>query len=192
MPVDVSQYTGAWDYDALPENVRLGKDCILERRDSFERFRSRQRPGLVLGERVRVLTWTTFNVEPSGAVTVGDDTVLLGAIFMCAKSIQIGARCHVSYNVTITDCDFHPIDVASRRRDAIACSQTGNRSDRPRLLTRPVIIGNDVTIGTGAIILKGVHIGDRARVAPGAVVSRFLPADSIAVGNPATITEQKP
>src|SRR4051794_23601687 len=109
--VNIDEMTGTWDYATLPPNVRLGKGCFLERRDAFSRFRSQQSPGLVLGERVRVFTWTTFNIEPTGAVTVGDDTLLVGAIFMCAEAISIGARCVVSYNVTIADCDFHPIDV---------------------------------------------------------------------------------
>jgi acetyltransferase-like isoleucine patch superfamily enzyme len=190
--MDIGEFTGAWDYRTLPDNVRLGKDCILERRESFARFRSCKHPGIVFGDRVHVLTWTTFNVEPSGVIMVGDDTVLVGAVFLCAGLIQIGARCAVSYNVTIADSDFHPIDLTARRRDAIATSPTGNRSDRPPLVARPVIIGNDVTIGTGAIILKGVQIGDRATVAPGAVVSCFVPADTLAIGNPATIAELTP
>jgi len=190
--MDIGEITGAWDYGMLPDNVCIGANCFLERREAFDRFRSRQRPGLVLGDRVRVLTWTTFNVEPGGTVTVGDDTLLVGAIFMCAESIRIGARCTVSYNVTIADSDFHPIDIEARRRDAIATSPTGDRSDRPQLMTRPVIIGDDVRIGTGAIILKGVHIGDRATVAPGAVVSCAVPPDGLAVGNPAAISEQEP
>src|SRR4029077_17731694 len=143
------------------------------------------------GERVHVLTWTTFNVEPSGVVTVGDDTLLVGAVFMCAELIRIGARCIVSYNVTIADCDFHPVEVEARRRDAIATSPTGDRSDRPPLVTRPVIIGDDVRIGTGAIILKGVHIGDGATVAPGTVLACAVPPNGLAVGNPAVITEKR-
>jgi acetyltransferase-like isoleucine patch superfamily enzyme len=190
--MDIGEITGSWDYSTLPDNIRIGKECFLERRDAFSRFRSRRRPGLVLGERVQVLTWTTFNVEPSGVVAVGDDTLLAGAVFMCADSIRIGERCVVSYNVIIADCDFHPIDVEARRRDAIAVSPTGDRFDRPRLLAQPVIIGEDVRIGTGAIILKGVHIGDRATVAPGTVLACAMPSDSLAVGNPAVITEKRP
>jgi acetyltransferase-like isoleucine patch superfamily enzyme len=188
--MDIGEIIGSWDYSTLPDNILMGNDCFLERRDSFSRFRSKRRPGLLLGERVQVLTWTTFNVEPAGAVTIGDDTLLVGSTFMCAELIQIGARCVVSYNVTIADCDFHPIEVEARRRDAIANSPMGDRSDRPPLLTRPVIIGNDVRIGTGAIILKGAHIGDRATVAPGTVLACAVPPNSLAVGNPAVITEK--
>ena len=188
--MDIGAFTGHWDYSALPKNIHIGADCFLERFEAFSRFRSQQCPGLVLGDRVKVMTWTTFNIEPTGAVIVGDDTILVGAIFMCADSIRIGSRCVVSYNVTIADCDFHPIDIEARRRDAIATSPNGNRSDRPPLLTQPVRIGDDVRIGTGAIILKGVQIGDRATVAPGAVVACSVPARSLVIGNPAVVTEQ--
>jgi acetyltransferase-like isoleucine patch superfamily enzyme len=190
--MNIGALTGHWDYTTLPKNIRIGTDCFLERFDAFNRFRSERCPGLVLGDRVRVMTWTTFNIEPTGLVMVGADTLLIGAVFMCADSIRIGSRCVVSYNVTIADCDFHPIELEARRRDAIATSPAGNRADRPPLVTQPVQIGDDVRIGTGAIILKGVRIGDRATVAPGAVVACSIPANSLAIGNPAVVTEQSP
>src|SRR6516164_10049583 len=146
--MDIGAFTGHWDYTTLPKNIRIGSDCFLERLDAFSRFRSQRCPGLVLGDRVRLMTWTTFNVEPTGAVMVGDDTLLVGAVFMCAELICVGSRCVISYNVTIADCDFHPVDVEARRRDAIATSPTGNRSDRPLLMTAPVHIGDGVRIGT--------------------------------------------
>ena len=85
------EITGAWDYATLPKNVRVGAGCWLERKASFERFRSTRDPGLVLGAGVRVHTWTTFNVEPAGTLLVGDRSVLVGATFMCADRITIGS-----------------------------------------------------------------------------------------------------
>jgi len=190
--MDIDEIVGSWDYRKLPDNIRIGADCFLERRESFGRFRSRQSPGLVLGERVRVLTWTTFNVEPSGRMEIGDDTVLLGAVFMCMKSIRIGAGCHISYNVIISDCDFHPIELEARRRDAVAVAPSGDRAHRPPLPATPVVIGRDVWIGTGAIILKGVTIGDGATVAPGTVLARDVAPGACAAGNPAEVTENAP
>src|SRR5262245_7100947 len=102
------EITGDWQYSKLPSNVRMGQDCFFERRDSFGRFRSTVNPGLIFGDRVRVYTWTTFNVEPTGVVQIGDDSVLVGAILMCAQRIAIGRRSIISYNVTIADSDFHP------------------------------------------------------------------------------------
>jgi acetyltransferase-like isoleucine patch superfamily enzyme len=183
--------TGAWNYAELPRNVRIGKECFLERKDSFERFRSINNPGLILGNRVQVYTWTTFNVEPSGTVEVGDDSVLVGAVFMCAESISIGNRVVISYNVTIADSDFHPRDPELRRQDAIANAPFGDRSRRPPLGSRPVVIEDDVWIGIGAIILKGTRIGHGARVAPGSVVTKSVPAGALVRGNPACLVHEE-
>jgi acetyltransferase-like isoleucine patch superfamily enzyme len=179
--------TGNWDYHELVPNVQIGQNCWLERKESFSRFRSQQNPGLVLGDRVQVYTWTTFNVEPSGVIEVGNDSILVGAIFMCQDQITIGDRVVISYHVTIADSDFHPIDPEQRRQDAIANSPFGDRSQRPSIISCPVIIEDDVWIGIGAIILKGVCIGRGARVGAGAVIASDVPAGATAVGNPATL-----
>jgi acetyltransferase-like isoleucine patch superfamily enzyme len=183
-------WTGTWDYGVLPKNVVLGRDCWIERKDSFARFRSAQQPGLVLGDRVRVYTWTTFNVEPSGMIEVGDDSILVGPTFMCAQRISIGRRVVISYQVTIADADFHPIDPELRRQDAIANSPSGDRSHRPSYIFRPVVIEDDAWIGIGAIILKGVTIGRGARVDAGAVVTSNVPPGAIVAGNPARLISQ--
>ena len=120
---------------------------------------------------------------------VGSDCILVGAAFMCAERIAIGKRVILSYNVTIADSDFHPMDPAERRRDAVANSPFGNKSNRPMIITQPVEIADDVWIGIGAIILKGVRIGKGAQVGAGAVISRDVPEGARVFGNPATRAE---
>lgn len=186
------EINGDWDYRTLPPNVALGQGCWLERKASFASFRSQLSRGLVLGDGVRVYTWTTFNVEPCGYVEVGADSVLVGAVFMAAERIVVGQRVLVSYNVTIADSDFHPLDPALRRQDAVANAPQGDRSQRPPIVSRPVIIGDDAWIGIGAIVLKGVHIGQGARVAAGAVVTSDVPPGSLVTGNPARIVSNQP
>ncbi len=178
-----------WDYSTLPANVRLGKDCFIERRSVFDRFRSEQEPGLVLGDRVRVYSFTALNVEPSGRMEIGDDSILVGGVFMCAQRIKIGKRVIVSYNVTIADSDFHPTEPAARKLDAVANAPYGDRSLRPYVESNPVEIGDDVWIGIGAIVLKGVKIGVGARIGAGAVITRDVPTGSHYVGNPARAVE---
>ena len=170
---------------ALPPNVVLGPDCWIERKASFARFRSARSFGLVMGARVRVYTWTEFNVDPSGLLEIGDDCVLVGAVFMCAEHVRIGRRVIVSYNVTIADSDFHPVNPDARRLDAIANAPGGDRSGRPHFVSRPVVIEDDAWIGIGAIVLKGVTIGRGARVEAGAVVTHDVPAGAVVSGNPA-------
>jgi acetyltransferase-like isoleucine patch superfamily enzyme len=183
------EITGRWPYGNLPPNVCVGQNCFFERRDSFGRFRSERNPGLVIGDRVRVYTWTTFNIEPAGTLEIGDDTILVGAVFMCAQRVSVGRRVVVSYNVTIADSDFHPLDPEMRKQDAIANAPFGDRSSRPPIVRAPVSIGDDVWIGIGAMILKGVQIGDGARIGPGAVVTSNVPVGAMVIGNPARVVQ---
>ena len=141
----------------------------------------------MLGDRVQVYTWAGFGVQDGGLVEVGDDAVLVGPLIMCGEHIRIGNRVVVSYNVTIADCDFHPRAVEDRRLDAVAIAPGGDRSHRPPITTAPVHIDDDVWIGIGATILKGVHIGAGAVVEAGAVVTADVPAGATVAGNPAQV-----
>ena len=183
--LDIADLTGEWDYASLPANVRVGPGCFIERRTSFERFRSLRDPGLVIGRDVCAYTWTTFNVEPEGLVEVGDGSVLVGPTFMCAEHIVVGRRVTLSYQVLVADSDFHPRDPDERRRDAEASAPGGDPAARPAVETAPVVIEDDAWVGIGAIVLKGVRIGAGARVGPGAVVTRDVPAGARVDGNPA-------
>ncbi|GAC1610893.1 MAG: hypothetical protein NVS3B26_20280 [Mycobacteriales bacterium] len=186
--MSVGYLGGDWDYTTLPGSVVIGLGCYLEREGSFELYRSEQPVGLRLGNGVQAFTWTAFNVEPTGTVLVGDDTVLVGAVFMCAERIEVGSRVTVSYQVTIADSDFHPMDPALRRMDARSNAPRGDRSNRPQIESRPVRIGDDVRVGIGAIILKGVTIGAGATIGAGSVVTRDVPTGAFARGNPAVLT----
>lgn len=67
----------------------------------------------------------------------------------------------------------HPISAAERRTW--------------KEFARPVTIGNDVWVGGGAIICPGVTIGDRCVIGAGSVVTRSIPSDSFAAGNPCRV-----
>jgi acetyltransferase-like isoleucine patch superfamily enzyme len=106
---------------------------------------------------------------------------------MCAEGISVGRRVVISYHVTIADSDFHPRARAARREDALANAPGADRSLRPRVESRPVLIDDDVWIGIGAIVLKGVRIGRGARIGAGAVVTRDVPDGASVSGNPARL-----
>ena len=78
-------------------------------------------------------------------------------------------------DVTIADTDFHSLDpiIRSSQDDAIFASH------------KPVEIGDDVFIGGGSYILKGVHIGNGAIIGAGSGVVRDVPDMIIVAGNPA-------
>lgn len=185
MTFDVRDVTGEWDRSGLPDNIRLGDRCWIERPQSLDRFRSRRDPGMVLGDDVQVYGWSMFSVDETGFVSVGRGSVLVGAVFMCREQITLGENVVISYGVTIADSDFHPRDPAARRRDAEASAPGGDPSARPPIDSAPVQIGDGAWIGIGAIVLKGVQVGPEARVDAGAVVSRDVPAGGRVQGNPA-------
>lgn len=181
----VAEVTGSWDPSMLPGNVRIGEGCYLERKGSFADFRSTRSPGLILGRRVHVYTWSAFNVEPGGLVEVGDDSILVGAVFMCAEHIRVGKRVVISYNVTVADSDFHPIDPGLRIADSLANAPDAPSRRRPEIESRPVEIGDDAWVGIASIVLKGVRVGAGARVGAGSVVTRDVPPGVSVAGNPA-------
>ncbi len=112
----------------------------------------------------------------AGAVIrIGAGCGLTGATLVAAECIDIGQRVVVGANVTIVDTDFHPLDPAERERDMLAGEH------------RPVRIEDDVFIGMNSIILKGVTIGRGSVIGAGSVVTRDIPADSVAAGNPAGV-----
>jgi carbonic anhydrase/acetyltransferase-like protein (isoleucine patch superfamily) len=110
---------------------------------------------------------------PRARIAIGAGARLTNGIEMTAlEAIEIGANCLVGPGARILDADFHGIG-PDERHDA------GRRG--------AVRIGDNVWIGVGAIILKGVGIGRDAVVGAGSVVVRSVPAGAVVLGNPAKV-----
>ena len=89
----------------------------------------------------------------------------------CKNHIYIGENTRISRNVQIWDDDHHKImGTVNEKKD--------------------VIIENNVWIGAGAIILKGVHIGEGAMIAAGAVVTKDVPAHTVFGGVPGKVIRE--
>lgn len=114
--------------------------------------------------------------------------------FFCdyGSNISIGSKVFFNFNCVVLDvmevtigdgvlfgpavqiyAATHPID-ASERRSGLE-------------LARPVAIGSDVWVGGGAIICPGVTVGDRTVIGAGSVVTRDIPPDVFAAGNPCRV-----
>ncbi len=147
---------------------------------------------LVLGSHV-ILGQVVFHVHERGALRVGDYSALSGVRIESAERVEIGRYCQISYNVEIHDNNSHPIDPDARREQIIGVHRDKARYGSIYLSdTAPVLIGDNVWIGHDVIILKGVHIGDNAIVAAGSVVTKDVPANVIAAGNPARVVRELP
>ena len=148
---------------------------------------------IVIGERVTLCSLPRFTalgcsgpvilraLRPGAVIAIGDDTGLSGSVICSAQAVHIGRGCLIGANVMIFDTDFHAPHPAARRPGA----------DRAALddaaPSAPVVIGDQVFIGAGSIVCKGVRIGDGAVIGAGSVVTRDVPGMHIAAGNPARV-----
>jgi len=182
-----------WWSQPIPPNVHFGTGLYCETAQIFRMFRSRHADAVCLGDYVSCYAGCSFAIGENGRCTVGDFTLLNGALLMAEELIEIGSYCLISWNVGIADSDFHPIDPEERRRDAIALAPFyKDRPPRQPIRTAPVRIGDNVWIGMNAVILKGVTIGENAVIAAGSVVSKSVAANTIVAGNPAVVVKELP
>lgn len=129
---------------------------------------------LIIGERT-IIQSTTVRTElvahPGGRLEIGPRTwIHYGCSIAAHELVRIGADCHIGPYTNMIDNAYHDIEDHSRIPPS-----------------HPVIIGNNVWIGTRVIILPGVTIGDHAVIGAGAVVTKNVPPRSVAAGNPARI-----
>lgn len=107
-------------------------------------------------------------------ITIGEGCAFSNNISVCAiDSIHIGSQCLIGDMVLIIDADHHELDPSKRW-------------DGPGTV-RPVVVGNNVWIGSRATILRGVCIGDNSVIGAGAVVTKSVPPNVVVAGNPARI-----
>ncbi len=120
-------------------------------------------------------------VRDGAFVKIGNNCGFSSPVINIRKGLTIGNHATVGARVTFLDSDSHSLNYRDRRD---AEKDAENRNDAE------IVVGDDVLIGVNAMILKGVHIGDRSIIGAGSVVTRDVPADCIAAGNPAKIIKE--
>lgn len=132
---------------------------------------------LGMGEHCR-LGRGVFLETCGGKLTLGAHVrVNAGGMIVSYSSISIGNDCLIGEYVSIRDADHGTEPGAPMRLQPHASA--------------PVVIGNDVWIARGAVILKGVTIGDGAIVAANSVVNRDVPPGTIVGGVPAKVLKMR-
>lgn len=114
--------------------------------------------------------------------------------FLCDYGFNIHLGKKVFINFDCIFLDSAPIHIGDRVMIApsvkiFTASHSLNHRQRNSGVefANPISIGSDVWIGGGAIINPGVTIGDRSVIGSGSVVTRHIPADVLAAGNPARV-----
>jgi len=108
----------------------------------------------------------------------------MNCVFLDCNTITIGDNSGIGPNVQIYAVT-HPVNP----RERLSQSQTGPFAFW-NTYTAPVTIGKNVWIGGGSIILPGVTIGDNTTIGAGSVVSKSIPANCLAVGNPCRVIKE--
>lgn len=104
----------------------------------------------------------------------------MNCVFLDCNTIEIGNNSGIGPGVHIYTV-FHPLKAEER---------VSNKSDFWTSKTAPVTIGSNVWIGGGSIILPGVKIGDNTTIGAGSVVTKDIPQNVLALGNPCKIIKE--
>ncbi len=129
---------------------------------------------ITIGPRVTLHPDVVFDFEaaPPGTtpeITIGESTAIGDRTEIhCGHKVTIGKQVAISWDVIFLESDYHAIGGGDG-------------------VSRPIIIEDGVWIGTRCIILKGVTIGENSVIGAGSVVTKSIPANSIAAGNPARV-----
>lgn len=111
--------------------------------------------------------------KPNSIIKIGDKTRIHGSCIHAFNRIEIGHHCLIAANCQIIDSNGHALEKNNRFKSQGSA--------------HPILIGDNVWIGTGAIILPGVKIGNGSIIAAGSVVTDSVPDNCIYGGNPAEL-----
>ena len=117
-----------------------------------------------------------FYCDYGSHISIGAGTfVNFGCVMLDVAPIRIGANCQIATGVHIVTAT-HPVDPGPRRQ--------GWES------AEPIVLGDNVWLGSAVVVCPGVTIGDDTVVGAGAVVTKDLPAAVVAFGVPARVTRE--
>ena len=106
-------------------------------------------------------------------VVISENTMINNNCSIIAvTSISIGKNCRIGFNFQCMDSDFHGLKIKDRDVSEAISSE-------------PIIIENNVFIGSNCVILKGVRVGAGSVLGAGSVVTKDVMPNTVVAGNPA-------
>jgi len=153
-----------------------------------EQLYQRIAPDVKLGQRVKIFAFTNLY-----GCTIGDDSKI-GTFVEIQKGARVGARCKVSSHtficegVTLEDEVFigHGVTFINDRLPR-ATNADGALQTEADWRCDATLIRRAASIGSGATILCGITIGEKAIVGAGSVVTKDVPDGAVVAGNPARV-----
>jgi acetyltransferase-like isoleucine patch superfamily enzyme len=130
---------------------------------------------------------TPFYCDYGRHIFIGNNVIInINCTFVDCNKIEIGNNVLIASNVQIYTAS-HSTDV-----NELLIADWDPNSKQPyfRTYTRPVKIEDNVWIGGGVIILPGVTIGKNSVIGAGSIVTKSIPANSVAIGNPCRVTRK--
>lgn len=133
-----------------------------------------------MGENIQIMA--PFFVDYGKFIHIGENTEInMNCVFLDCNTIHIGSNSLIAPGVHIYTV-FHPVKPEER---FVEHNTTGFNFAVG--LTKPVIIGDNVWIGGSSVILPGVEIGDNTTIGAGSVVTKSIPSNVLAYGNPCRV-----
>src|SRR5271154_4570234 len=149
-------------------------------------------PDVKQGKNVRIFGFTNLY-----GCELGDD-VKIGTFVEIQKGSKIGNRCKVSSHsficegVTLEDDVFIGHNVVFTNDRYPRATAGGKLQTEADWICVPTLVKRGASIGSGAVLLCGITIGENAMVGAGSVVTKDVPANATVVGNPARIVKPRP
>ena len=117
--------------------------------------------------------------HPQPTLVVGDNSHLGYMLNIAVGArVEIGSHVLIATGVSLIGYDSHPVDPIRR-----------SRGDPPDAGDESIVIGDYAWLGTNALVLKGVTIGEAAVIGAGSVVTQDIPPYTVAVGQPARVVK---
>ncbi|SHE77501.1 transferase hexapeptide (six repeat-containing protein) [Bacteroides luti] len=157
--------------------VKVGKHCKFDGRTIWRKL-----PGskIIIGDkcifnsshasnRIGVYTPCMFStLSTEGVIEVGRNCGFSGTVVAGAVHVKLGNNVRCGANTLITDSDWHCDDYRAG-------------------VNAGVVIDDNVWLGYGVKVLKGVHIGENSLIGAGSIVTKDVPANVVAAGNPCKV-----
>ena len=172
----------------LNSMMRMGPNCQIYEDAVIHNLQGvAGRDHLTIGENTHIRGELTIYPYGEGLRIGNNCYVGHNSVIRAGNSITIGNDVLIAHNVTIMDTDSHEIDAEERAKSFLLMLKEGHPKSPGQVKTAPVVIHDHAWISYNVCILKGVTIGEGAIIGAGSVVTKDVPAWTMAAGNPARV-----